>query len=91
MVFFEGIPGSGKSGGIYRGVTAIVGNLDPTVLENAIYAHTTEKNAKDAADNIGLKKYRAMDKEKLMKYISDEWRDVSKNPAKYNWENIPCR
>lgn len=84
MVFFEGIPGSGKSGGVYRGITAIVGNLDPTVLENAIYAHTTEKNAKDAADNIGLKKYQAMDKEKLMKYISDEWRDVSKNPVNPN-------
>jgi hypothetical protein len=84
MVFFEGIPGSGKSGGVYRGITAIINNLDPSVLENAIYAHTTEKNAEDAADNIGLKKYQAMDKEKLMRYISDDWRDVSKNPDNKN-------
>lgn len=81
MVFFEGIPGSGKSGGVYRAIKTIINYIDPSVLKGAIYAHTTEENAKDAAENIKLEDYVAMDKEKLMRYASSEWRDIKKNPA----------
>lgn len=80
MVFIEGIPGSGKSGGVFRGIKALLNNLDKSLLENVIYAHVTEDKAKQAADNIGLSGYKAMDKTQLMQWVSSEWRDIRKNP-----------
>jgi hypothetical protein len=66
MVFIEGIPGSGKSGGVFRGIKVLLNNLDKSLLENVVYAHVTEDKAKQAADNIGLSGYKAMDKTQLM-------------------------
>lgn len=80
MVFIEGIPGSGKSGGVFRGIKVLLNNLDKTLLENVVYAHVTEDKAKQAADNIGLSGYKAMDKTQLMQWVSSEWRDIRKNP-----------
>ncbi len=80
MVFIEGIPGSGKSKGVFKSIKAVVDQIDPTVFENAIYAHATSESAKEAGDGIDLKTFRAFNREQLMNYISSEWRDVLKNP-----------
>lgn len=80
MVFIEGIPGSGKSGGVFRSIKNVLDQIDPSIWENAIYAHATQISAEKATKDLGLNNVKAFDKTALMQYISSEWRDVLKNP-----------
>jgi hypothetical protein len=41
MVFIEGIPGSGKSGGVFKIIKAVMDQIDPEWLKGSIYAHVT--------------------------------------------------
>ena len=79
MVFIEGIPGSGKSGGVFKSIKAVVDQIDPELLKNAVYAHVKQKSAQDAGKKIGLENAQYYDKAGLMKWMSSEWRDVLEN------------
>lgn len=80
MIFIEGIPGTGKTQGVFSTIEKVITKLDPEYLKGSILVHTTEDNAKDANKKIGLKDAVFYDKEKLMRYISPEWENVLKNP-----------
>ena len=87
MIFIEGIAGSGKTSGIWSTVRAIIDNIDPEVLKGSIFAHVTKKNAENANENIKLDSPQFFDKEGLMKYISPEWKDTTKNPKNKDNKN----
>lgn len=80
MVFIEGIPGSGKSNGVFKTIKRIIDVVDPSYFENAIYAHTTKQKAETVISEFKFSKAIGQDKSGLMKYMSDDWRDVLKNP-----------
>lgn len=82
MVFIEGIPGSGKSGGVFKIIKAVMDQIDPEWLKGSIYAHVTQKSAEKAGGEGGLNLEGAQyhDKASLMRYMSADWKDVLKNP-----------
>jgi hypothetical protein len=41
MVFIEGIPGSGKSKGVFTSIVNIIKQIDPNYLKDAYYVHAT--------------------------------------------------
>lgn len=79
MIFIEGIPGSGKSKGVFTNIINIVKQLDPSLLENALYVHATEKAAKEANSETGLNGIALERSEFLKKWISDQWKDTKDN------------
>ena len=80
MVFIEGIPGSGKSNGVFQTIKRIIDVIDPSYFDNAIYVHTTKQKAEKVISDFKFSKAIAQDKAGLMKYMSDDWKDVLKNP-----------
>jgi len=81
MVFIEGIPGSGKSGGVFKSIKAVMDQIDPDWLKNVAYAHVTKKSAEDAGKKIGFEGATYYDKQDLMKWMSPEWKDIKDNPS----------
>lgn len=76
MVFIEGIPGSGKSSGVFGTVIAIIKEIDPSILDNAMYVHVTEESAGKASENIGLDG-QAKSRVDFLKYISNDWSETT--------------
>lgn len=72
MIFIEGIPGSGKSEGVFGTIVAILKEIDPSILDNAMYVHVTEESAEKANQNIGLNG-QAKSRQDFLKYISNDW------------------
>lgn len=79
MVFVEGIPGSGKSGGVFKSIKAVIDQIDPNLMKNAVYAHVKSKSAETAGEKIGLEEAQYFDKAELMRWMSPEWKDVLEN------------
>ena len=79
MIFIEGVPGSGKSKGVFASIKAVVDGIDPELMKNVVYAHATKKSADDATQDIGFENAQTFDREGLMKYISSEWKDIKDN------------
>ena len=77
MIFIEGAPGTGKSKGVYRMVINTAKQIDPSILDNAMYVHATQKSADSAAADLELSQ--AKGREEFLKYISNEWKDVRLN------------
>lgn len=78
MVFIEGIPGSGKSKGVFSNIINIVKQIDPDVLNGALYVHATEKAAKEANAETGLNGT-ALERTKFLQWVSSDWKDTKDN------------
>lgn len=78
MVFIEGIPGSGKSKGVFSNIINIVKNIDPNILNDAWYVHATQKAADEANAATGLNGT-AFERTKFLQEISSEWKDTKDN------------
>ena len=79
MIFIEGIPGSGKSGGVFKSIKAVMDQIDPNWMDNAIYAHVKQTSAEEAGKKIGLNNGQYFAKKSLLEFISPDWKDISKN------------
>lgn len=77
MVFIEGGPGTGKSGGCFVSVINTAEQVDKDVRGKILFAHTNDTTAKEAAGKLNIKNYKG--REALLTWISSEWRDTSKN------------
>lgn len=78
MVFIEGIPGSGKSKGVFTNVINVAKQIDPEFLKDALYIHATQKAADEANSATGLNG-KALDRTEFLKWISSEWKDTKNN------------
>lgn len=78
MIFIEGIPGSGKSKGVFSNIINIVKQIDPDILNGALYVHATEKAALEANSETGLNST-ALERTKFLQYVSSEWKDTKDN------------
>lgn len=77
--FIEGIPGSGKSSGVYNTLVTLLKKYHPEVLDSVWLAHATKDSAEKLATSLNIKdakKTSTNDKESLMKKISSDWRET---------------
>ena len=88
MVFIEGRPGTGKSGGVFYSTKESLEKINPEVLKGAFYVHVTQDSATSALDSLKLKDGKAHDKASFMKYISSEWKDNSTNIKEWDSRGI---
>lgn len=84
MIFFEGGPGTGKSGGIYTMITNIAKTIDPNVLNKAMFVHATDASAEKSGEKLGIKL--AKGREKFLSWVSSEWKDTKHNTKIINGE-----
>ena len=80
MLFFEGGPGTGKSGGVYKMIINVAKTIDPNVLDKSMFVHVNDKSAEKSGEILGIKSTKG--REKFLSWISSEWKDVRKNRAK---------
>jgi hypothetical protein len=80
MLFFEGGPGTGKSGGIFKMIVNIAKNIDSNFLPKSMFIHATDQSAKDSGDALGISLTKG--REQFLSWISSEWKDVRKNKDK---------
>lgn len=73
IAFIEGMPGTGKSAGVYRNLISLIRLTNPELLKNVWIAHATQQSAEKLAKELGLENYVAMDKETYMKKVSPNW------------------
>lgn len=78
MIFIEGIPGSGKSKGVFSNIINIIKQIKPEILEGALYVHATQKAADDANKTTGLNGT-ALERTKFLQHISSDWKDTIHN------------
>lgn len=78
MIFIEGIPGSGKSKGVFSSIINVVKQIDPDILEGALYVHATEKAAKEANGETGLNGT-PLERTKFLQWVSSDWKDTKDN------------
>ena len=78
MIFVEGIPGSGKSKGVFSNIINIVKQIDPNILKGALYVHATEKAAKEANAETGLNGT-PLERTKFLQWVSSDWKDTKHN------------
>ena len=76
IAFIEGMPGTGKSAGVYRNLISLIRLTNPDLLKNVWIAHATQASAEKLAKELGLENYVAMDKEQYMKRISPNWSET---------------
>lgn len=82
VAFIEGIPGSGKTTGVFNNLIVLLKKYHPEVLKNVWIVHATEDSAKDLAKNLGLDTATTLDREHYMRKISQEWKDFKDYPQK---------
>ena len=80
MLFFEGGPGTGKSGGIFKMIVNIAKNIDSNFLSKSMFIHATDQSAKDSGNALGINLTKG--REQFLSWISSEWKDVRKNRDK---------
>lgn len=73
IAFIEGMPGTGKSAGVYRNLISLIRLTNPELLKNVWIVHATQGSAEKLAKELGLENYVAMDKEQYMKKVSPNW------------------
>ena len=82
VAFIEGIPGSGKTTGVFNNLILLLKKYHPEVLKNVWIVHATEDSAKNLAKDLNLDSAVALDREHYMKRISQEWKDFKDYPQK---------
>lgn len=97
IAFFEGIPGSGKTTGVYNGVITLLRKFHPSLLKDVWIGHATKESAKKLSNSLHLDKAVISDKTNLMKMVSQEWSeslnpdgsvDISKDATSMDDKNI---
>lgn len=75
VAFIEGIPGSGKTTGVYKTIVTLLKKYHPETLSSVWVGHATLDSAEGLAQSLKLDEARtsSMDKEKLMRKISAQW------------------
>lgn len=75
VTFIEGIPGSGKTTGVYKTIVTLLKKYHPETLANVWVGHATQDSAEGLRDSLklGEAKSTPMDKEKLMRKVSSQW------------------
>lgn len=76
-IFIEGGPGTGKSGGVFNMITKVAKQIDPDILDKAMFIHATDKSAKIAGSNLGINNYKG--RQAFLEWISSQWKDTSRN------------
>ena len=80
ITFLEGIAGSGKTRAVMKMTSEVINLIKPELLDDAFVVDTSEKNAHNlGSEGLQLKKYKAFDKESLLKYISNWVKPIEKN------------
>ena len=97
ILFIEGIPGSGKSTGVFKTIVNILNSMNPSIddstqlLDKPIYiAHSTKDNADSLAQSLNFKdttQVRTFGKEELLKQASVQYKN-RKNPDSDRYEYI---
>ena len=75
VAFIEGIPGSGKTTGVYKTIVTLLKKYHPDTLKNVWVGHATQDSAEKLASSLKLDEAKStpMDKEKFMRKISSQW------------------
>ena len=76
IAFVEGMPGTGKSTGVYRNLIALLRLTNPELLKKVWVVHATQESADKLAKELSLENYVAMDKEAYMKKVSPNWTEA---------------
>lgn len=80
VMLTEGVPGSGKSGGVFNLTIQLLHKFHPEILDNLIIAHGANPNsAEKLRDDMKVEKARTFGRSELMKFINPNWVDYSKN------------
>lgn len=80
IVLTEGIPGSGKTNGVYQSLIHLLKTNYPELLKNSILCHgANEDSGKKLKDDTDFTEAKVMGRESLMKYISNDWHDFPKD------------
>lgn len=80
IVLTEGIPGSGKTNGVYQSLIHLLKTNYPELLKNSILCHgANEDSGKKLKDDTDFTEAKVMSRESLMKYISNDWHDFLKD------------
>lgn len=74
VTFIEGIPGSGKTTGVFNNIIVLLKKYHPEVLKNVWVGHATEDSANGLKAALNLDSATALDKNKLMPRVSSEWK-----------------
>lgn len=80
VTLIEGIPGSGKTTGVFNNIIVLLKKYHPEVLKNVWIGHTTEDNANNLKKDLDIASAVALDREHLMKRVSQEWSDFANYP-----------
>lgn len=72
IVLVTGIPGAGKSSGVFKLTVDYLNKYYPGILDNTWICHTNIDKAKDLRSNLGLTEGQNFDRETLLTKIS-EW------------------
>lgn len=85
VLFIEGIPGSGKSTGVFKSIVKILNSLNPSIDDSTklldrpvIVAHSNKKNADDLASSLKFKdgtSVKSFGKEDLLKWMSSDYQN----------------
>lgn len=89
VTFIEGIPGSGKTTGVFNNLIVLLKKYHPEVLKSIWIGHATEDSASTLKTNLNLDSATALDRGHLMKRVSQEWRDFKDYPQKSSKEVDP--
>lgn len=73
VVLLEGIPGSGKTTGVYGTVVTMLKKYHNDILNNVWVGHATKDSADKLKTSLRLDSSDSMDKATLMKRISSQW------------------
>lgn len=89
ILFIEGIPGSGKSTGVFKTIIKMLNELNPSIddstklLDKPIFvAHSTQENAEHLSSTLGFRdgtQVKAFGKEELLQMMSAEYKN-KENP-----------
>lgn len=82
IMLTEGVPGSGKSTGVFKSTIELIRKFHPELLKDVIVAHgANPTSATSLQTDIGLtaSNSKSFGREDLMKYIRTNWRDYVKN------------
>ncbi len=90
ILFIEGIPGSGKSAGVLKTLTALLNNLNPELGDGSklfdrpvVVAHSNKENADHLAGSLKFKdgtRVNTYSKEDLLSWMSAEYKN-RENPS----------
>ena len=85
VVLTEGVPGSGKSSGVFNPTIQLLHKFHPEVLDNLVIAHGANPNsAKKLQNDMKVEKAITFGRNELMKFINPNWTDYSKDKKHQN-------